>query len=154
MVPDPPRLSLALEIHVQVGAPIDIGEVGGGRRRIVPILGGTFVGPGLSGRVLPGGADWQIVRADGFQELDTRYTLETDAGDLVYVQNAGIRRGPAEVMQRLIAGEPVDQSLVYMRTVPKLETAAPALRWLTQSLFVGTGERYPHDVVVRFWRVE
>ena len=65
-----------------------------------------------------GGADWQIIGADGFSELDTRYTLETDTGRMIYVQNAGIRHAPPEVMQRLLRGETVDPELVYFRTVP------------------------------------
>ena len=118
------------------------------------ITGGTFEGPGIKGKVRPGGADWQIVRADGFTELDTRYTIETDKGQLIYVQNAGMRHAPPDVMQKLLAGQPVDPALVYFRTVPKFETSAPELQWLTRAVFVGTGERYPAEVVVRFWRVE
>jgi len=138
---------------VQVGQPLDIGMLPGGRRRIVPILGGMFEGPGFKGRVLPGGADWQIVRADGLGELDTRYTLETDDGKLIYVQNAGIRHAAPEVTAKLMAGQPVDPSLVYFRTVPKFETSAPELAWLMRSIFVGTGERYPADVLIRFWKL-
>jgi len=117
------------------------------------ILGGTFEGPALKGRVLPGGADWQIIQADGLSELDTRYTLETDSGDLIYVQNRGIRHAPADVMERLLAGEPVDPAQVYFRTTPVFETAAPSLQWLTRSVFVGTGERQPLTVTIRFWRM-
>jgi Protein of unknown function (DUF3237) len=149
-----PELTFAIELRVQVGAPMDVGPIPGGRRRIVPILGGTFEGPGLKGRVLAGGADWQIVRADGLGELDTRYTLETDDGKLIYVQNVGIRHASPEVTAKLMAGEVVDPSLVYFRTVPKFETSAPELAWLMRSIFVGTGERYPADVVIRFWKLE
>ena len=53
-----------------------------------------------------------------------------------------------------MAGEPVDPALVYFRTVPKFETSAPELQWLMRSIFVGTGERYPSEVVIRFWRLE
>jgi len=149
----PPSLSLAFELRVQVGPPLDVGPIPGGRRRIVPILGGTFEGSGMRGRVLPGGADWQIVRADGLGELDTRYTLETDDGKLIYVQNAGIRHASPEVTAKLMKGEPVDPSLVYFRTVPKFETSAQELAWLMRSIFVGTGERYPAEVVIRFWKL-
>ncbi len=151
---NPPELVFAFEARVQVGPPLDIGPVPGGRRRIVPILSGTFEGPGLKGRVLPGGADWQIVRADGLGELDTRYTLETDDGKLIFVQNAGIRHASPEVAAKLMAGQPVDPSLVYFRTVPKFETSAPELGWLMRSIFVGTGERYPAEVLLRFWKIE
>jgi hypothetical protein len=152
--PSPPRLTLAFELRATVGAPMEVGEVAHGRRRIVAITGGTFEGPGINGKVLPGGADWQIIRPDGFSELDTRYTIETDKGQIVYVQNAGIRHAPPEVMKRLLAGEAVDPALVYFRTVPTFETSSPELQWLTRAIFIGTGERYPNDVRIRFWRVD
>ena len=150
----PPHLSLAIELHVKVGAPAEIGAVARGRRRIIPIQGGTFEGPGLRGTVLAGGADWQIVRADGLSELDARYVLQTDAGELVYVQNMGIRHAPPEITKKLLAGEDVDPSLVYFRTVPTFETAAPNLQWLTRAVFVATGERHPNDVIIRVWKVD
>jgi len=149
-----PQLVFAFELRAQVGAPAEIGAVTHGRRRIVPILGGTVQGPMLKAKVLPGGADWQVIQPDGFTELDTRYTIETDKGQLVYVQNAGMRHAPPDVMQKLLAGQPVDPTLVYFRTIPKFETSAPELQWLTRAVFIGLGERYPTEVVVRFWRVE
>jgi hypothetical protein len=149
----PPELVFVFEVRVEVGPPLEIGTTFRGTRRIVPILGGTFEGPRLSGRVLPGGADWQIIHPDGFSELDTRYTLEAESGDVIYVQNRGIRHAPPELMVRLLAGEPVDPSHVYFRTAPTFETAAPGLRWLTRSLFVGMGERQPRAVQIQFWRV-
>ena len=150
----PPRLAFAFEVRATVAPPLEVGDVPQGRRRIVAITGGTFEGPGLKGKVQPGGADWQIIRPDGFSELDTRYTLETDKGQIIYVQNAGIRHAPPDVMKRLLAGEAVDPAAVYFRTVPIFETASPELQWLTRAIFVGIGERYPNDVRIRFWRVE
>jgi hypothetical protein len=149
-----PRLVFAFELRAQVAPPTEIGEVPHGRRRIVPILGGTVKGPNFNATVLPGGADWQLIQPDGFSELDTRYTLETDKGQRVYVQNAGIRHAEPDVMKKLLAGEIVDPKLVYFRTVPKFETAAPELQWLARSVFVGIGERFPTEVVVRFYRLE
>ncbi len=161
--PPAPGLVFAFELHATVAAPTELGAVANGRRRIVEIQGGTFEGPGINGpikgppfkgKVRPGGADWQIVREDGFTELDTRYTLETEQGRLVYVQNAGIRHAAPDVMQKLLAGQVVDPKLVYFRTVPKFETSAPELQWLARSVFVGIGERLPNEVVVRFYRLE
>jgi hypothetical protein len=152
--PAAPTLTFVFELRAQVAAPTEIGEVPHGRRRIVQILGGTVKGPNFSAKVIPGGADWQLIQPDGFSELDTRYTLETEQGQLIYVQNAGIRHAPPDVMQKLLAGETVDPKLVYFRTVPKFETAAPELQWLARSVFVGVGERFPTEVVVRFYRLE
>ena len=152
--PAPPKLVFAFELRAQVAPPLVVGEIAAGTRRIVQITGGTFEGPGFTGRVLPGGADWQIIHADGFTELDTRYTIETDTGKTVYVQNAGIRHAAPDVMKQLLAGQPVDPALVYFRTVPSFETSAPELQWLTRAIFIGVGQRNPSDVLIRFWRVE
>ena len=150
----PPTLTLVFTLRVQVGPPTELGELPAGRRRIIPIVGGTFAGPAVRGKVLPGGADWQIVQPDGLAKLDTRYTLQTDSGALIYIQNAGLRHAAPEVVKKLLAGEAVDPSQVYFKTVPTFETSAPELQWLTRSIFVGTGERYPTEVVIHVWRVE
>jgi hypothetical protein len=136
------------DLRVQVGKPVEIG-----RRRIVPILGGAFEGSGIKGTVLPGGADYQVIHPDGFTEADARYVLETDRGARVYVVNRGMRHGPPDAIAKLNAGEAVDPSLIYFRTVPTFETSAPELLWITRAVFIGVGERYPAEVVIRFFRV-
>jgi Protein of unknown function (DUF3237) len=149
----PPDLAFIFEINAQVGAPLDVGDTPRGRRRIIPIAGGTLQGPGIEGRVLSGGADWQIVRPDGAVELHARYTVEIVGKGLLYIVNEGIRRATPEIMARLNAGETVDQSRYYFRTAPRFETAIPEYTWLMDSIFVGTAQRNPHDVRVRFWKV-
>jgi len=104
--------------------------------------------------VLPGGADFQLVVSDTLAELDARYVLETDAGDLIYVQNRAIRSGPAELMARLVRGEAVDPALIYFRCSPSFETASASLGWINERMFVGTGARSPDKVVMRFFEVE
>ncbi len=153
-IPTRPALTYAMTLRVHVGQPTEFGAVPGGRRRIVPILGGTFDGPRIRGSVLPGGADWQIVRDDGLAELETRYALETDGGSLIYIRNAGIRHASPELTAKLLAGEPVDPSRVYFRTVPVFETSAPELQWLARAIFIGIGERHPRDVVIHAWKLE
>jgi hypothetical protein len=149
-----PKLTFVFEMHATVGPPQEVGQVRSGRRRIVPITGGTVEGPDFRARILPGGADWQTIQPDGFSELDTRYTLQTEAGELIYVQNAGIRHAAPDVMEKLLAGQVVDPALVYFRTAPRFETSAPGLQWLTRAIFIGIGERYPNEVVIRFYRLE
>jgi hypothetical protein len=151
--PPAPKLEFAFEVRADVATPTVVGELPTGVRRIVDILGGSFQGPKLKGKLLPGGADWQLIRGDGFTEIDARYTLQTDSGRLIYVSNVGMRHASPEVMKQLNAGQSVDPSLIYFRSVPKFETAAPELQWLMRSIFIATGERYPNGVVIRFWRV-
>jgi uncharacterized protein DUF3237 len=119
----------------------ELGDTPLGRRRIIGITGGEFAGPKLAGRVLPGGADWQLIRADGVAYLDARYTLETSDGALIYVNNKGYRHGPKEVIGRLARGEDVDPALYYMRATPWFETSAPKYEWLNRTICVATGAR-------------
>ena len=133
---------------ITVGEVQELGSVPAGRRRIIPITGGHFEGPNLSGEILPGGADWQIVRADGSAQLEARYTMRTDAGALIYVENKGYRHGPAAVMARLAAGEEVDPADYYFRATPVFEASDPTLIWLTQTIFVATGTRAPDAVLL------
>src|SRR5580704_3047055 len=110
-----PRLAFIFAAHVTVDPLLDLGEVGKGRRRIVPISGGEFSGPDMRGTVLAGGADWQIIRGDGTAELEARYTLRTDDGALIYVRNVALRHGPPDVMAALAAGRPADPASYYFR---------------------------------------
>jgi len=132
----------------------DLGDTPLGRRRIIGITGGKFAGPRLSGRILPGGADWQLIRADGVAFLDARYTLETDDGAQIYVNNKGYRHGPAHVIERLARGEDVDPALYYMRATPWFETSAPAYAWLNRSICVATGARRPAAVELDFFEIK
>jgi Protein of unknown function (DUF3237) len=124
-LPDP-RLTQVFRLEATLGQPLDVGETAQGHRRIVPLTGGTFTGPELEGKLLPGAsADWQIVLPDGTALGDIRYALETDSGDLLYVQSRGVRHGSAEVLERLGRGEPVAASEYTFRTATQIETAAP-----------------------------
>ena len=143
----------AFELRARVDAVQDVGDTPAGRRRFIPITGGTFEGPKLKGVVLPGGADAQVIRPDGVTDLVARYTLKVDDGTLIYVVNRGLRHGPPEVMQRMMRGETVDPALYYFRTTPTFEVAAGPHDWLNRSIFVGTGARYAAEVQVRYFRV-
>jgi len=152
-VPVEPSLRFLYTSSVEVGTPIMVGSTPYGERRIIPILGGTFAGPRLSGKILSGGADWQVIRTDGAAELEARYTLETDDGALIYVLNQGIRSGSKEVMARLAKGEKVHPSEYYFRTRPFFETGAPKYQWLHNIIAVATGERLPDEVIITVYEV-
>ena len=152
-----PTLEPVCDLVVHVAAPLEAGTITGlnsrGRRRIIPITGGSVSGPQLNGRVMPGGADFQLVVSDTCADLDARYLLQLDDGEHVFVQNRALRRGSAEDIARLVRGEPVDPAAIYFRCVPTFEVSSPALAWLTESVFIGTGARFPDRVEMRFFRV-
>ena len=143
-----PHLLHVADVIARVAAPIEIGS-----RRVIPILGGEALGPRIRGKILAGSADYQIVRPDGVTELHARYAIEIEDGQLIYVENSGLRRGPPELMRKIRRGEVVDPALIYCRTTPRFETAAPGYEWLTQNLFVCSAARFPDRVEIRFFQV-
>jgi hypothetical protein len=147
-----PRLEFIFAAQVTVGAPLELGDVGKGCRRIVPITGGEFSGPGLRGLVLDGGADWQIIRNDGVAELEARYTLRTDDGALIEVCNLARRHGPDDVMAALAAGQSVEPGRYYFRGATFFATGAERYAWLTRHIVICTGHREPARVMVEFYR--
>jgi hypothetical protein len=148
-----PELRFFADLSVRVASAQEVGLTPAGRRRVIPILGGDVQGDGWKARILPGGADFQLIVGATMARLDARYVLETDAGDLVFVQNSALRVASEEVTARLLRGEPVDPAQVYFRCVPSFETAAPALAWINERMFVGTGVRRPDEVRITCFEV-
>lgn len=148
-----PALEFLFEARLTLDTPQVLGKTNYGLRRIVNITGGTFEGKNLRGTVLPGGADWQTIRADGTADIEARYTLKTDDGALIYVQNRGIRTGSPEVLARMARGEAVGPAEYYMRTATSFEVAGEKYGWLSRLVVVSSGARLKNEVVLRFYRV-
>jgi hypothetical protein len=150
--PDP-KLEFAFTATIALGIVQEVGITPHGKRRIIPIAGGTFEGPSIKGTVEPGGADWQIVRTDNVAELDAQYTLKTDDGVFIYIKNKGYRHGSAEVLQRLAKGEAVDPKEYYFRTVPVFEVASEKYDYLNKYVYIATAERKKESVIIHFYKV-
>jgi hypothetical protein len=148
-----PELTLLLEVRATLDAPIVVGDVPEGARRVVPITGGTFEGPRLRGTLVPGGADWQYLRPDGVMIVEAHYLLRTDDGVIVQVNNRGMRHGPTDVMRRLGAGESVDPAEYYFRAMPRLSAPTGRYDWLNRRVFLCSGARYPDAVMLWFYEV-
>jgi hypothetical protein len=150
--PPVPGLRLFSRAIVQVAAPQLFGRTLLGERRVVPILGGRLVGK-LSGEVLPGGADWQIITASGVAQLEARYTIRTPEGALILVQNRGIRHAAPAILEQLYAGELVDPSDYYFRSTPTFETGENSYAWLNKIVALCSGARTPTEVLLDFYEV-
>ncbi len=156
--PVAPHLHFLMQVTVTLAPALLVGTMAVGTRRIINITGGHFTGQTLTGKpfagdVLPGGADWQLVRPDGVALLEARYTLQTADGALIYVQNRGIRHGPPDVLAAIARGEAVDPTRYYMRTTPTFETGEARYQWLNDLIAVGSGLRRADAVVLDFYRV-
>jgi hypothetical protein len=148
-----PKLEFAFTATITLGAIQEVGNTAHGRRRIIPITGGIFEGPAIKGTVEPGGADWQIIRADNVAELDAQYTLKTEDGVFIYIVNKGYRHGAAEVLQRLAKGETVSPKDYYFRTTPVFETASEKYDYLNKYIYIASGERKKESVIIHFYKV-
>lgn len=130
-----------LRIEADLDAPQLFGQTPYGGRRVINIVGGTVIGPKLKGKILPGGADWQIIRADGAADIFAKYTVQTETGGFVLVTSAGMRHGPPDVIERLARGEIVPREQYYFRTCVRFETADPGADWLNRVLMIAIGAR-------------
>jgi len=151
MTPPEPALEPFATIEVALGDIIEMGHGRGGKRRIIPIIGGHVSGPHFSGKVLDIGADWQTVFEDGLAELDTRYAFATEDGAVIEIINYGLRHGPKEVLAKIAAGEAVDPDSYYMRTHARLETGDDRYFWVNNLLFIGTGIRLANAVHIQLY---
>ncbi len=120
----PPQLEHVCDLAVTIASPVEVGQTVAGQRRMIPITGGVVKGPRLNGKVLAGGADFQLILAGGTQaHLDARYVIELDDGTRVFVQNTALRVASLENSQRIMRGEPVNPAEIYFRCQPQLEAA-------------------------------
>ncbi len=148
--PPVPGLYASFTARVELGPIQDLGMTRAGHRRIVPITGGAVTGA-IEGVILPGGADWQVVRADGAVEVDGRYTAKTADGALVYIHAIGLRSGPPEVLESLLRGADVAPDEYYFRASITLESSA--LPELERSLYVASYVREADRVRYVAYRV-
>jgi hypothetical protein len=147
------KTELLFQITLDVLRISDLGNTPFGHRRIIEIEGGSFEGPKMRGRAMPGGGDWLLIRPDGGVQMDVRLILETDDEHLIYMNYRGIRHGPEEVIARLNAGDEVDPSEYYFRIAPFFETSSETYGWLNRIICVGTGHRKPSGPVYSVFEV-
>jgi hypothetical protein len=139
-------------VDARLGPLEDHGVTRAGHRRVIAVAGGRVSGV-LDAEILPGGADWQLVRPDGAIEIDTRYSARTAAGEYVHFRTSGVRSGPPEVLAALLRGENVDPASYYFRVAVYLETSAPRLAFLERSIFVASAVRGADSVSYTAYRV-
>jgi len=152
-LPAPPALIPMTHIRCEVAALVTLGPAPTGERRFVPLGGGTVQGPELNGTLVEGGVDWQINRSDGALEIAAHYVIRTDDGALVEVKSDGLRHGPAAVMARLAAGEPVGRDEYFFRTLMRFTTGAPQWAHLNKVMALAVGQREARAVLLDVYRI-
>lgn len=146
-IPDratPPTTSEVMTLVVQLEPSVEIGESDAGVRRYVPIVGGYFQGKNISGKVLPGGADWQLQRPDDVLEIDALYSIQTEDGQNIIIHNIG-----------LASRDPEAGKFPYIRTTPTFKAPIGKYDWLNKRVFTGTitPVKDANAVVIRVFQV-
>lgn len=153
--PAPPPLRHVFTADVEVADPVTVGSTGEGVRRVIPITGGRVYGDGVAGKVLPCGADFQLIVGETVAYLEAKYLLDLDDGSRLYVDNRAIRSGSAQDSAALARGERVDPDRIYFRCAPRLAADVDGpWAWVNERVFVGTGRREPRGVTIDFFAVD
>jgi len=136
-----PSLEFVFEIKAICDPAFSVGATSHGERVIIPIIGGSFEGPGIKGEVLSGGADYQLVdRSKGRTELEAIYTIKTDDGIYIHVRNVGL----------LVSNE----KGFYFRTAPKFEAPSDSkYNWVNDAIFVCAPEAKPEYISLKMYKV-
>ena len=141
-----PRLEFLMNVHIDLKPPVEIGAVPSGNRQIFDTIGGSFEGPRLKGKVLPGGGDWMLFGSDGVGRLDVRGALETDDGARIYMQYSGVLVVNAVLAKALATGGETNYGDTYFMTQPRFETGDERYGWLNQVVAIGQGRNLPGAV--------
>ena len=149
----PHKHLLTLSLDVDSAGAAQIGQTPDGQRNIAPIIGGAFEGARLRGTVLPGGADWVRLRADGVMVIDVRLTLQTHDGVLIYLAYEGRFIGAAGALAALARGQALDPDSYSLVTVAKFECGEPRYAWLNNVIAVGTGEQSGFNPLYTFYEI-
>ena len=142
-----------MQMSADLSDPLVVPDGPVGTRRILYAKRGMFSGVKLRGDLLPGGGDWVLQRRDGIAELDIRFVLRTDDGQLIYVTCDGIFDISPEIRERIRTGGEIDPSEYYFRTAVTFETSADNYRWLNRLLAVGVGKRTPTGMTTEVFAI-
>lgn len=149
-----PGLTWVFSARVDVSPAIEQGLINGGKTRFIPIIGGEVYGPRLSGVVLDGGGDWQIIRPGGLTDIEARYFIQADDGTVIGVHNVGVRVADEATIDKLAAGEFVSADQYYFRAQPRFTLTDGEHDWMKRHVFIARGTRFPDRVIIDFYLVE
>ena len=120
-----PRTEFVYEAVFDLEPVMMLGQGPLGERRIIPISGGVFAGPRIKGKVVPGGADRQLIRGDGAHMLNALYELQADDGAVITVNN------------RVLIDKRPDGTPYAFSSIDVTAPEGPH-DWLNHLVFVGT----------------
>ena len=144
------RLEYLMTFRADFVQPIDIGQTTTGHRVLYVVSGGTFDGPKLRGKVVPGPVDWFLTTPDGVGRMDVRATFQTDDGANIYMRYQGVQVMTAAAGAKIGQGELLDYGQIYWVATPVFETGDPHYAWLNNIATVGEARLGPKAVWIEY----
>jgi hypothetical protein len=141
-------------IHIDLAAPRDIGSIPElGIRHLYYFEGGTFTGPDIQGKVVPGGENWFLVRNNCVCDLYIQGQLRTADGALITFAGHGYSRTTSAIRQDLLAGAEINAADYAFRGVPFFETTDPRYGWLNEVVTVAVYHFEPDQVTLSVYAI-
>lgn len=78
-----------MHLMVRIGETLHVGENAEGYLRVIPIVGGEFEGPRYQGKILSGGADWNLEVNSHYTHVHAVYCIQEKDGTIISVENSG-----------------------------------------------------------------
>lgn len=149
--PPSPRLTFLYSLNCTLGTPLSVGATPNGDRVVIPITGGTFSGPRLSGMYLPTpsdlsprasltnpitgnvlnlGADWGLVGNDGIFSADTRYHLQTNDGANIFIRTSGPGQANGKIHLRIVFEAASAGAYGWLNNVVAVGVLTPGEGWV------------------------
>jgi hypothetical protein len=148
------KLVHLFQMKATVEAPIEIGPMPIGTRRVFNATGGSFKGERLNGTVLPGGGEWFLESGEGFGQVDVRLMLRTDDDVHIYLRYSGVMDFNEVVGGKLAAGQSTEYGDNRFLTQVRMECADPKYAWLATTIAVGEGRMHPDCVEYAIYEVD
>ena len=143
-----PEMEFVMQLNVTLGEAYTVGEIQSGKRHVIPITGGTFEGPLVRGTIEKGGADYQLISADGKRTtLEAIYSIKTDDGVYIHVRNQGI----------VYTGKDASgNDTFYFKAAPKFEAPMDSkYAWLNNAIYVcAPSFGAPGTILLDVWKVK
>jgi hypothetical protein len=139
------KTELLFNLAMDVNPPQVVGHGWSGTRLISPFKGGLVTGDHINGKLAAGSADWGLMLDSATFKVDSRVTIETADGALIYMTTTGYSYASAKTAAMIGAGKGGEldpDKDYYFRTNVAFETGSPKYAWLNHTVAIGVG-RFP-----------
>ena len=157
-----PTLDLDFRMSIKLNPRVPVGvspAAGGGQRNWISFIGGQWAGRWGKGIVIPGGQDSQVTHKDFATSTNSSFLIQTndDPPAMIVVRTKGWWTGPRDVMEKIhMDPDECDTTAANQykfRVNIDLETGDERYAFLSTGMWIGSGSRRLHEIVLDAYKV-